>query len=39
VHKVVHAWKRNPLTDLDKIVPSDMYPQYNHLEKILMIIS
>jgi len=31
VREVAHAWKRNPLSDLNKILPGSRYPRRNHL--------
>jgi len=33
VHKIVHRWKRNMSSDLDKILQSGIYRQCNHLYK------
>jgi len=33
VREVAHAWKRNPLSDLNKILQGGRYPRQNHLCK------
>ena len=33
-HEVAHAWKRNPLSNFDKVLQGGRYPGRNHLRKL-----